>query len=210
MTYASRVRKAIRLLWLAILLAFLAGCRRVPRREIEKAEVDLAAALRAQAQVYAPSSFQEARRALEGAKRLVKEKRYSDARILALESSSRARGAAGISAENRGKMLGALRVKIEATDRTLTEATDEMKLAQLRGVDEKARQLFEEELIGARTKQAEARGRLAAQDLVEGKKWADDADVAAASLLRDVRFSIAIKQTEPVPGKSARGKSRTR
>lgn len=210
MTYASDVRRPIRsrLFWPAILLALLAGCRRVPRREIERAKSDLAAALRAQAQIYAPASYQEAYRALAGAQKLVKEKRYNDAKLLALESSSRARGAVGISAENRTKMFVALRLKIEATDRQLTDAADEIKIAQLRGIDENAQQLFATELMGAKTKQDEARRRLAAQDLVEGKKWADDADVATATVLRDIRFSIARKQSEPVPKKSPRKKTR--
>jgi hypothetical protein len=212
--YASGVRtpNCSRRLGTAILLATIsiaiAGCRRAPRREIEQAKSDLAVALRVQAQIYAPASFQEARLALQGAERLVHKKRYDDARTLALESSSRARGALGIAAENRKKMLVALRLKIETTDRELTDATDEMKIAQLRGVDEDARQLFGAELIGAKTKQDEARRRLAAQDLVEGKRWADDADVAAASVLRDIRFSIARKQSEPAPRKSSRKKTR--
>lgn len=178
-----------------------AGCARSPRHEIEQAKSDLAAAIQAQAQIYAPSSFQEARRALEGAQRLVREKRYSDAKILALESSSRAKGALGISAENRRKMLIALQGKVAATDRALKDASDEARIAASRGVDAESLQLFAAEALGAASKQDEARRRLAAQDLVEGKKWADDADVAAASLLRDIRFSVARKQSEPVPKK---------
>lgn len=201
MAYASRVRNRIRprLIGTAILLVAAAGCRRSPRREIEKARIDLAAALRAQVQIYAPASFQEARRALEGAQRLAREKRYADAKILALESSSRARGGIGISAENRQKMFAALQGKIAATDRALKDAADEMKIAEARGVDGEARQLFAAEMLGATAKQDEARRRLAARNLIEGKKWADDADIATSTLLRDIQFSIARKQTEPLP-----------
>jgi hypothetical protein len=169
-----------------------------------RARADLADAVRAQAPTYAPSSFQEARRALEGAQRLVKEKRYADAKLLAMESSSRAHGAIGISAENRQKMLAALQLKIQNTDRELIDAADETKVAQARGVDEGARQLFDAEMTGARSKQDEARKRLAERNIIDGKKWADDADVAAAALLRDIRFSIARKQSEQAPKKRAR------
>jgi hypothetical protein len=188
----------------AILLMLAASCRFPPRREIAKARADLDDAMRAQAPIYAPSSFQEARRALEGARRLVKEKRYADAKLLAIESSSRARGAIGISDENRQKMLAALQLKIQSTDRELTDAAEETKIAQARGVDEAARQLFGAEMTGARARQDEARKRLADRNIVDARKWADDADVAAATLLRDIRFSIARKQSEPVPKKRAR------
>ncbi|MGH9442542.1 MAG: DUF4398 domain-containing protein [Thermoanaerobaculia bacterium] len=198
-----------RILFGFFLLLSAVGCRRSPRREIEQAKTDLAAALRVQAQVYAPASFQEARRALEGAQRLVREKRYSDARVLALESSSRSRGALGISAENREKMLAALRGKVEATERELLTASDEMKIAEARGVGADSLQLFASEIVEANARQAEARRRLAARDLIQGKKWADDADVATSTLLRDIQFSIARKQSEPVPRKrAARQKSR--
>ncbi len=204
--YALPVRRLLllRVLGAAILMALPTGCRRVPRREIARAKSDLAEALRAQAQIYAPASFQEAHRALDGAQRLVKEKRFSDAKLLALESSSRARGAIAISAENRKKMLAALELKIQSTDRTLTDAAAEAKVAQARGVDDNSRQLFDAEMTGARTKQDEARHRLAARNIVDAKKWADDADVAAESLLRDIQFSIARKQSEMAPRKKAR------
>lgn len=205
MAYASAVRSRLRLWPIApaILVAAAAGCGRSPRREIEEAKSNLAAALQAQAQVYAPASFQEARRALDGAQRLARERRYADAKTLALEASSRAKGAAGISAENRRKMLVALQAKVAATDRELQDASDEEKIAEARGVDADSRQLFSAETLEANAKQLEARRRLAAQDLAEGKKWADDADVAAAALLRDIRFSIARKQSEPAPRKKA-------
>jgi len=210
LAYASSVRSRFRL-WpiaSAILVVAAAGCGRSPRREIEEAKSNLDAALRAQAQIYAPASFQEARRALDGAQKLARERRYADAKTLALESSSRAKGAVGISAENRRKMLVALQAKVTATDRELQDASDEEKIAEARGIDADARQLFAAETVEANAKQQEARRRLAAQDLAQGKKWADDADVAAAALLRDIRFSIARKQSEPAPRKKpARKKS---
>ncbi len=198
-----RIRFRLSLIAPAILAVAAAGCRRSPRREIEEAKSNLAAAIAAQAQIYAPASFQEARRALDGAQRLSRQRRYADAKTLALESSSRAKGAVGISAENRRKMLAALQAKVAATDRELQDAADEAKIAEARGVDAEARQLFAAETVEANAKQAEARRRLAAQNLPEGKKWADDADVAAAALLRDIRFSIARKQSEPAPRKKA-------
>jgi len=215
--YASGVQVTIRprAIWafcpaLVALLALLAmgGCHRAPRREIERARLDLAAAIRAQAPMYAPASFQEARRALEGATKLVSEKRYRDAKTLALEASSRAKGSVEVSDENRKKMLAALRLKIDTTERKLADASDERKLAQARGVDDNAQQLFGSELVEARTRQDEARRRLESQDLIGGKKWADDADVATEALLRDIRFSITRKQSEVAPRKSSRKKAR--
>ena len=209
MTYASAVRArgpaaGIVLLSVAVLAAAMSGCRRVPRKEIERARLDIADAIHAQAPTYAPSSFQEANRALEGARRLVSEKRYSDARTLAQEASSLARSAVGTSADNRQKMLVVLRVKVEATDRKLADAGDEIKVAEARAIDANIRELFGAEMIEARTKQEEARRRMRDQDLVRGKKWADDADIAAETLLRDIRFEITRKQSEQIPRKTRR------
>jgi len=189
----------------AAIAAVLAGCARRPTRELEEARRRLVEAEAAQAPVYAPSSFEDARRALHEAERLAGHHKYDDARIVALESAARARSAVALTAENRKKMLEALRVNLEATERQLTDAEQEIAVAESQHVDAKQIDLFRRDLAGARAKLAEARRRHDSGDLPGGRKWSEDARIAADMTLREIRFAIAQNPiAHPAPHRSRR------
>ncbi|HKB69835.1 MAG TPA: hypothetical protein VKH46_03265 [Thermoanaerobaculia bacterium] len=188
-----------------LLAALLAGCARRPSREIDEAKRRLVEAEAAQAPIYAPSSFEEARRALHEAERLAAQRKYGDARIVALESAARSRSAVGLTAENRKKMLEALRVNIEATQRQLADAEQEISVAVAQHVDAKQIDMFRRDLAGARAKLDSARRSHAAGDLPGGRKGSEDARIAADMVLREIRFAIAQNPiSHPAPRKSRR------
>ena len=189
----------------AALLTILWACARRPTRELEDARRALVAAEAAQAPVYAPSSFAEAQRTLHEAERLAGRRKYDDARIVARESAARSRAAVAMTAENRAKMLEALKVNLEATRRQLTDAEQEISMAESSRVDPKQIDMFRRDLAGARAKLAEASRRHQNGDLPGGRKWSEDARIAADMTLREIRFAIAQNPiVHPAPKKRRR------
>jgi hypothetical protein len=193
-----------RLAGAAAALLLLSACARRPARELEAARRGLADAETAQAPLYAPSSFAEARRALHEAEGLAGKRKYEDARLVALESAARSRSAIAMTAENRAKMLQALNVNLEETDRKLTDAAQEIAMAESAHVDPKQVDMFRRDLVGARTKLAEARDRHRSGDLPGGRKWSEDARDAADMTLREIRFAIAQNPIAHPPPKKHR------
>jgi hypothetical protein len=187
----------------ALLLLF--ACARRPTKELEAARRGLVEAEAAQAPVYAPSSFADARRTLHEAEGLAKKRKYEDARVVALESAARSRSAIAMTAENRAKMLEALKVNLEQTERQLTDAEQEIAMAESAHVDSKQVEMFRRDLVGARAKLAEARRRHLSGDLPGGRKWSEDAKIAADMTLREIRFAIAENPiSHPAPKKRRR------
>ncbi|HWC64933.1 MAG TPA: DUF4398 domain-containing protein [Thermoanaerobaculia bacterium] len=173
------------------LAAVAAGCARRPSKELEEARRRLVEAEAARAPVYSPSSFEEARRTLHDAEKLASQRKYDDARIVALESAARSRSAIRLAAENRKKMLEALRVNLEDTDRQLTDAEQEISVAEARHIDAKEIEMFRRDLEGARGKLAAARRSQESGDLPGGRKASEDARIAADMVLREIRFAVA-------------------
>jgi hypothetical protein len=176
---------------LILLAALAAGCARRPSKELEEARRRLVEAEAAGAPLYAPSSFEEARRTLHEAERLASDRKYDDARIVALESAARSRSAVGLTAANRKKMLEALRVNLEDTERQLGDAEREITAAQARRIDAKEIEMFRRDLEAARGKLVAARRSHDAGDLPGGRKASEDARTAADMVLREIRFAVA-------------------
>lgn len=172
--------------------AVLAGaCARRPTRELGQARAAIERAETAQAPIYAKGSYDEALRTLREAERLVRERKYDDARVVALESETHARSAVGMSAENKTKMLAALNLNLKTTEGEMADAEQEIGIAESRHVETAQIDLFRRDLVAARGKLGEARSRYAAGDLAGGRKWSDDARIAADMLLREIRFAVA-------------------
>jgi hypothetical protein len=176
---------------LILLAALPPGCARRPSKELEEARRRLVEAEAARAPLYAPSSFEEARRTLHEAEKLASERKYDDARIVALESAARSRSAVRLTDENRKKMLEALRVNLEETERQLADAEQEISVAEARHIDAKEIEMFRRDLAGARAKLAAARRSHDAGDLPGGRKASEDARTAADMVLREIRFAVA-------------------
>ena len=187
----------------AILL--LAGCARRPSKEIDQAKQRLAEAQTAQAPIYAPSSFEEARRTLGEAEELAKKHKYEDARIVALESAAHSRSSVTLSAENRRKMLDALRLNLETTEGRLSDAEQEIAMAESQHVDSRQIEMFRRDVVDARAKLAAARKLHAAGNLPDGRKASNDARDAADAALHEIRYAIAENPiTHPAPKKKHR------
>lgn len=185
--------------------ATLSSCARRPSRELEEARRRLVEAETAQAPIYAPSSFAEAQRALHEAERLASQRKYDDARIVALESAARSRSAVGLTAENRKKMLAALQANLEATRRQLADAEQEISVAEAQHLDAKQIDMFRRDLAGARAKLELASRSHDAGDLPGGRKGSEDARVAADMVLHEIRFAIAQNPiSHPPPRKRRR------
>ena len=191
--------------------ALVAGaCARRPTRELAEARAELSRAEVSQAPVYARASYDEARKSLREAERLVGEHKYDDARVVALESATHARSAVGMSAENRKKMLAALNLNIDSTEKELTDAEQEIAIAEARHVEASQIELFRRDLVGARGKLAQARQLHGIGDLVGGRKWSEDAHIAADMLLREIRFAVAERPIAHPEPKTRRRASRAR
>jgi hypothetical protein len=185
----------------AAAIAFSVACARRPNREIDQARRQLAEAERAQAPLYARGSYDEARKCLTQAEHLADEHRYEDARVVALESVTHSRSAVGMSAENKKKMLDALRLSLQTTDRDLADAEQEIALAESRHVDAPTIDLFRRDLVGARGKVREAQRLHDAGDLPGGRKASEDAKIAADMLLHEIRFAAAERPITHPPEK---------
>ena len=194
----SRRGTALSLLITAWLLP---ACSHRPRREMRQAEADLMAARKLQADIYAPSSFEEARRALTDAGRMVRTRKFEEARLLALESSALSKTAASLSAENREKMFAALQLQIQGVEQKVLQGEKEMHAAELKPIEPREREMFEKDLAATRANLDAARESLRQGNLVAGRSRVDDADVAAESLLREIRLTVA---EEPVQRNSHR------
>jgi hypothetical protein len=182
---------------IVLLVALLAGCRLPPGREMRQARADLAAASSAHGDLYSPGVYEDARRALSDADRMMKQKKYDDARLLARESSARSRLAISFAGENRARMLEADRRKNDATEHKLHEVEADIAVARERSVDAKRLAFFEAELARARVALAQARGALSSPDPRGLRRAADDADVEAEVLMRDVAYALAEKRGPP-------------
>lgn len=191
---------------IAAAIALLCACARRPTREIAEAHRHLAEAEKAQASFYARSSYEEARKSLAQAERLAGEHKYEDARVVALESVTHSRSAVGMTVENKKKMLDALRLNLQSTERDLAEAEQEIAFAGTRQVDAPTIDLFRRDLVGARGKLQEAARLHADGDLPGGRKWSDDARIATDMLLREIRFSVAER---PITHPTAKPKHRS-
>jgi hypothetical protein len=189
----------------ALVLA-AAACHRAPEREIGQARQALASAKSAQADLFAPSSYRDARKALDDAERLVDKHEYADARMLALDSASKSRAALRLTEDNKRKMLLALRLALDSTSRDLQDAQSEIEVARAQGVDEKEITLFRTDLVGAQSRLEKARELVAAQSLPEARKWVSDAQDAAGLLLREIRYAIAQHPIAPPRKRGPRGR----
>jgi len=195
---------------IAVAIALSLACARRPTRELEDAHRHLAEAEKAQASFYARSSYEEARKSLSEAERLAGERKYEDARVVALESVSHSRSAVGITAENKKKMLEALKLNLDSTARDLTEAEREITLAASRQIDAPTIDLFRRDILGARGKLQEAERLRSAGDIPAGRKWSDDARIAVDMLLREIRFSVAQRPITHPPAKNRHRSAPTR
>jgi predicted S18 family serine protease len=182
--------KPSRLAFIALLGLFVA-CSHPPRREIAEARKGLADAEKVHAPVYARASFDEARKTLQEAERLIGQRKYEEARVIALESAALSRSAISMSAENEKKMLDALDLNLEATQHELADAELEIGTARAQHVETPKIELFERDLTAARAKLETARRLHAGGDFSAGQRAADDARVSADLVLREIRFAIA-------------------
>lgn len=155
------------------------------------------AARKLQADVYAPASFEEARRALADAGRMVHNRKFEEARLLALESSALSKNAASLSSENREKMLAALQLQIQGVAQKIEQGEKEMRAAEIKPIEAREQEMFQTDLAAARAKLDSARESLRQGNLVAGRSRADDADVAAESLLREIRLTVAQEPVKP-------------
>jgi hypothetical protein len=201
-----RFRRFVLAVSLTAAVGTIVGCHRKPTRELEDARIALAAAQKAQAPLYAPSSFQDATQAFEDANYLVRKHRYKEAGLIARDAASKAQSATRLAAENKQKVLQAVRAEIEDTRRKLVDADSEIAIARAHHLDDKQIALFETDLLGARTKLDEAQKRLETERIPEAKKWSSDAQVDADLLLREIRFALArypivhSRNAIPLPG----------
>jgi hypothetical protein len=203
-----RLHDGLRFAALIAVLALFSACARRPARELAVARERLADADRAQAAIYASSSFEEARRSLEQSERLLAQRKYDDARVVALESAAHSRSAIAMSAENKRKMLDALNLNLDSTRRDLTDADREIETARAQHVDAKQIDLFTHDAAAARDKLAEAQRLQRAGDLPGGRKASDDARDAADMVLHEIRFAIAQNPiTHPLPKKKRRSRA---
>ncbi len=197
------------ILW-GIALAFAMGCSRRPTKEIAKARNRLAESERAEAPVYAPASFEEARRTLREAEHLSGERKFADARIIALESEAHARSAIALTAENRKKMLDALNMNLESTGRDLAGVSREIERAASLHVEPEKLELFRRDLARAQAALEDARRLSTKGDLPNGKKSSQDARIAADNVLREIGFAIADHSlSHPAPKKIRRSRPRS-
>jgi hypothetical protein len=180
------------------------ACARRPTREIDQARLQLAEADKAQAPLFARSSYEEARRCLTQAEQLADKHEYEDARVVALESVTHSRSAVGMSAENRKKMLDALRLSLQTTEHDLADAEQEIALAESNHADAPTIDLFRRDLAGARAKLRDAQRLHGAGDLPGGRKASEDAKIAASMLLHEVRFAAAERPITHPPEKKKR------
>jgi hypothetical protein len=185
-------------------IAVSVACARRPTKEIDQARSQLAEADRAQAALFARSSYDEARRCLAQAERLAGEHKYEDARVVALESVTHSRSAVGMSSENKKKMLDALRLTLQTTEHDLADAEQEIALAESRREDAPKINLFRRDLAGAHAKLEEARRLHEAGDLPGGRKASEDAKIAADMLLHEIRFAAAERPITHPPEKKKR------
>jgi len=185
------------------------ACSRRPTREIADARARLAEAERSGAPLFAPGSYEEAKRALGESEHLSKLGRYEDARIIALESAARSRSAVGMAGENRKKMLDALTLTLQTTEHDLGDAAQEIRMAETSQVEPERIEIFRRDLAAARLKLEQARRLDRAGDLAGGRRASEDARIAADVVLREVRFSIADHPiSHPAPKKPRRAHPR--
>jgi hypothetical protein len=107
-------------------------------------------------------------------------------------------------------MLDALKLNLDSTARDLTQAEQEIALAESRQIDAPTIDLFRRDLLGARGKLQEADRLRSAGDIPAGRKWSDDARIAVDMLLREIRFSVAQRPITHPPAKTRHRSARTR
>lgn len=109
-----------------VLLVF--GCAKPPKEELDNAEKALNSAKSKEADVYAPDTFKKAEEALNKAKSLINEKKYKEAKALAIEAEKLAKqseteieaGKAKMKEETE-KLLTDIKASLEETKKILPQ-----------------------------------------------------------------------------------------
>ena len=116
------MRRSLRPSLILPLFAFLVGCGEPPHKEMNQAQGALDAARAAGAEQYAPTELTAAADALEQAEDAVSQNDYRLALSLAMDSRTRAQGAAKAAVENRAKAHGDAERVLAETHALLTQA----------------------------------------------------------------------------------------
>jgi hypothetical protein len=116
------MRRWLRLTSILPLVAFLVGCAEPPHKEMNQAQGALDAARAAGAEQYAAAEFAAAAGALKQSEEAVVLKDYRLALSLAIDSRSRAQGAAKTAVENRAKARGDAERVLAETNALLAQA----------------------------------------------------------------------------------------
>lgn len=179
------------------LFLILAGCSEPPSKEMNLAQGALDAARAAGAEEYAPAEFASAAGALKQSEEAVIQQDYRLALSLAIDSRSRAEGAAKAAVENRAKARG-------DAERVLAEANALLAQARARLADPVVSKLPRRTL-------AEARDALAAEEktlqearaAVEGSDYRRSTDLAQAvsPRVQDILAAIDKAVAPPPPRK---------
>ncbi len=123
---ASYLRSGLILSILLSLSIFLSSCAKPPKAEIESAEKALMSARSKEAHIYSEETYRKAEEALNKAHSFVSEKKYKEAKELAIEAEKLARQSEGEVEANKAKMkeeteklLTDIRTSIEETKKIL-------------------------------------------------------------------------------------------
>ena len=128
--------------------AIFAGCTKPPTEEMAKAEKALEEAKQKEAPVYVPDLFKKAEESLKKAKDYVAEKKYKEAKPVAIETETLSRQAiAGIEAAK-----AKIKAEAEQTAQDVQKGIDELKSLVAGAEKKKALAAAREEIQGMITK----------------------------------------------------------
>jgi len=185
--------RALRLPCVLPLFVLLAGCAAPPSKEMNQAQGALDAARAAGAEQYAPAEFAAAAGALEQSEEAVIQRDYRLALSLAIDSRSRAEGAAKAAVENRAKARG-------DAERVLAEANALLTQARARLADPTLNKLPRRTLAEARDAvDAEEKTLQEARAAVEGNDYRRATDLAGAVSTRIQEILAPFEKTAAPP-----------
>jgi hypothetical protein len=191
------MHRALRLPCALPLFVLLAGCAEPPSKEMNLAQGALDAARAAGAEQYAPAEFASAAGALKQSEEAVIQQDYRLALSLAIDSRSRAEGAAKAAVENRAKARG-------DAERVLAEANALLAQARARLADPALSKLPRRTLAEARdTLAAEEKTLQEARAAVEGSDYRRSTELAQAvsPRIQDILAAIEKAAAPPPPRK---------
>ncbi len=189
--------RALRLPCVLPLFVLLAGCAAPPSKEMNQAQGALDVARAAGAEQYAPAEFAAAAGALEQSEEAVIQRDYRLALNLAIDSRSRAEGAAKAAVENRAKARG-------DAERVLAEANALLTQARARLADPTLNKLPRRTLAEARDAvDAEEKTLQEARAAVEGNDYRRATDLAGAvsTRIQEILAPFETTAAPPAPRK---------